>query len=230
MTELSFTKQFLSTLSSRPIRTNADFCEDARKLPARTPYTLPRTAKPKSKKASLASSATSSIPTGTHPHPHYFHSAITPLLTVKANITLRSLRGASITHPLPATPLSTSIITLKHQLSTASKIPIEKIKLLLKGRVLSDLKTLEGVGVKAGEGEVVISVMVMGGGGEKEKEGDEEKEKEGEEEKEEKGGGGEGIVVDEAFWVDLRGWLDGRVGGQLAEEMLGVFRRGWGTK
>ncbi|KAG0137573.1 hypothetical protein HOY82DRAFT_649346 [Tuber indicum] len=194
MTELSFTKQFLSTLSSRPIRTNADFCEDARKLPARTPYTLPRTAKPKSKKASPTSSAASSIPT--------------------ANITLRSLRGASITHNLPATPLSTSIISLKHQLSTAGKIPIEKIKLLLKGRVLGDLKTLEEVGVKAGEEEVVVSVMIMGGGGGG-----------GEEE-----GAGEGVVVDEVFWGDLKKWLDGRVGGQLAEEMLAVFTRAWGAK
>ena len=109
-------------------------------------------------------------------------------------------------------------------MSTASKIPIEKIKLLLKGRVLGDLKTLEGVGVKAGEEEVVVSVMVMGGGGggggEKEERGkEEEREEEGKE-----------VVVDEAFWGDLRGWLDKRVGGQLAEDMVGVFREGWGAK
>lgn len=111
-------------------------------------------------------------------------------------------------------------------MSTASKIPIEKIKLLLKGRVLGDLKTLEGVGVKAGEEEVVVSVMVMGGGGgggggEKEERA---KEEGGEEEE------GKGVVVDEAFWGDLRGWLDKRVGGQLAEDMVGVFREGWGAK
>jgi len=80
------------------------------------------------------------------------------------------------------------------------------------------LKTLEGVGVKAGEEEVVVSVMVMGGGG-----GGGEKGEEGE-------GEGKGTVVDEAFWGDLRGWLDKRVGGQLAEDMVGVFREGWGAK
>ncbi|KAG0633899.1 cell-cycle control medial ring component-domain-containing protein [Tuber brumale] len=199
MTELSFTKQFLSTLSSRPIRTSADYCEDARKLPARTPYTLPRTVKPKSKKVSPASSSTTttSIPT--------------------ANITLRSLRGASITLNLPTTPLSMSIISLKHQLSMVSKVPIERIKLLLKGRVLGDLKTLEEVGIKAGEEEVVVSIMVMGGGGG------------GVEEEEEEEGKG-AVVVDEVFWGDLRKWLDGRVGGQLTEEMVTVFRRAWGAK
>lgn len=111
-------------------------------------------------------------------------------------------------------------------MSTASKIPIEKIKLLLKGRVLGDLKTLEGVGVKAGEEEVVVSVMVMGGGGGGEKE-ERGKGKEGEEEQGEEG---KGVVVDEAFWGDLREWLDRRVGGQLAEDMVGVFREGWGAK
>ena len=110
-------------------------------------------------------------------------------------------------------------------MSTASKIPIEKIKLLLKGRVLGDLKTLEGVGVKAGEEEVVVSVMVMGGGGGGEKEEERGKEEGGEEEEE-----GKGVVVDEAFWGDLRGWLDKRVGGRLAEDMVGVFREGWGGK
>ncbi|RPA91376.1 hypothetical protein L873DRAFT_314521 [Choiromyces venosus 120613-1] len=199
MTELSFTKKFLSTLSSRSIRVNADFCEDARKLPARTPYTLPKTAKPKSKKAPPVSpSDTPSIPT--------------------ANITLRSLRGTTIIHSLPATPLSTTIISLKHQLSTAAKIPIDKIKLLLKGKVLGDLKTLEEVGVKAGEEEVVVSVMVMGGGKEEGKKGEEGKEEGGQ------------AVVDEAFWGDLKGWLDSRVGKELAVEMVGVFRGGWGAK
>ena len=86
--------------------------------------------------------------------------------------------------------------------------------------MLGDLKTLEGVGVKAGEEEVVVSVMVMGGGGSSGGE------------KGEEGGGEEGkgvVVVDEAFWGDLRGWLDRRVGGQLAEDMVGVFKEGWGA-
>jgi len=91
--------------------------------------------------------------------------------------------------------------------------------------VLGDLKTLEGVGVKAGEKEIVVSVMVMGGGGGGSGGGGggEKGEEEGEEE-------GKGVVVvDEAFWGDLRGWLDRRVGGQLAEDMVGVFKEGWGA-
>ncbi|KAL7276190.1 hypothetical protein RUND412_000841 [Rhizina undulata] len=205
MTELSFTKQFLATLATRPVRFPPDFCKDPRTLPAQTPYTLPRTRKPLTKRARLEPSA---VPTAT--------------------ITLKSLRGSTISVSLPETPLTTTVSTLKLRLSTETKFPIEKLKLLIKGKVLGDLKTLEDVGIKAGE-DVTVNVMVMGGTSAAASPAasppmpQEEEVKEVVEEKRK-------VLAEDSFWQELRGFLNDKLGEnshESPEAVLGVFQNAW---
>lgn len=65
--------------------------------------------------------------------------------------------------PLTATPLSTTILTLKAKYSEAVKHPVEKLRVIVKGKPLADVKTLQELGYKDGD-KIDLMVMVMGGG------------------------------------------------------------------
>ncbi|KAH8151302.1 uncharacterized protein LAJ45_04504 [Morchella importuna] len=209
MTELSFTKQFLATLATRNVHIPADFCEDPRKLPSRTPYTLPPTKKPKTKRTT--SSTTTSIPS--------------------ANISIKSLRGAQISHEIPSTPLSSTILTLKHNLSKATGLPIDKLKLLLKGKVLTDLKTLEELGIVDGV-DVGFTVMVMGGASPAPSAPPEDKGLV--DPGEDKGAVKKSALGEEKFWQDLGAFLKERLGSsevlEEPEHVLETFRVAWGKR
>ncbi|KAI5798896.1 hypothetical protein EDC01DRAFT_22165 [Geopyxis carbonaria] len=198
MTELSFAKSYLATLAQRPQRLAADHVEDPRKLPARGPYTLPRTlpdyVKPKTAEqvAEEQSNAT-------------------------ANLTLKPLRPNAAVPPLtlPSMPLSTNILALKMKYSGAANTSTAKIKLLLKGKPLSDEKTLKDLGVEAGA-DAVLTVMIMGGVASPPPPPEVQK---------------VAALQGEDFWVDLKKFLDGKLGAdgvkENPEEVLQAFRKAW---
>lgn len=147
------------------------------------------------------------------------------------------MRGAAISHPLPGTPLSSTILTLKHSLSTETKIPIDKLKLLLKGKVLSDLKTLQELGAEPGS-DVNVSVMVMGGATPVVSPGPATPAEEKKEEVEEDLLGEEvvikkSVLKDEKFWGELAEFLKGRLGStaeEKPEDILQVFKEAWAKR
>lgn len=125
-------------------------------------------------------------------------------------------------------------MTLKHSLSTATKIPIDKLKLLLKGKVLTDLKTLQELGIEEGS-DVGLSVMAMGGATPAVSVGAEGGVKAGEEDLlgEEVTTTKKSVLKDEKFWEELRAFLKERLGSGSEEDpgqVLATFKDSWAKR
>ncbi|ORX90261.1 cell-cycle control medial ring component, partial [Clohesyomyces aquaticus] len=151
MSELQFCKQYLSALDSRPIKLSSDHIADPRSYPAQGAYVLPR------------------LPHPAHPQrPNAKASAASPSANTASgnaiSITLKPLKPTSPTVPLSAIePSKTSLYDLKQSYSTSTSIPVSKIKLLYKKKLVADSKTVaEVIGPDTGDG-VEFGVMVMGG-------------------------------------------------------------------
>ncbi|KAI5779192.1 hypothetical protein DFH27DRAFT_653198 [Peziza echinospora] len=238
MTELSFAKQFLVAVSSRPVKFAADYADDQRNYPARTPITLPKPSRLLPKRPRLDPPPTTTI-------------------------TIKTLRAPHLTLPLPPLPLNTTtILTVKLLVSEHTSIPIPALKILQKGKILADPTFLREVvpeGTEAGAG-VVLNVMFMGGAVPKGVEGEEQagekmdvdstsspvvdsKPKEGEGEKmdveqqegEEPSTKEEDVLSTPEFWEDLRGWVSGRVGKGTGtavtpvdvDAVIGLWKEAW---
>lgn len=86
-----------------------------------------------------------------------------------ATIHLRTLRPPhTINETLSDTPLSTTFHSIKSQLSQITGVDTDKLRFLIKGKIITDAKTVSEVVGEDG-GEVVVSVMLMGGAVVKEK-------------------------------------------------------------
>ncbi|PTB79231.1 hypothetical protein M440DRAFT_1370974 [Trichoderma longibrachiatum ATCC 18648] len=122
MAEVAFAKTFLTSLDSRPIKLSPDHVEDPRTFPPRPPYILPRMPVPMSKqtKTRLPPGAEPSIP-----------------------VRLKSLRNPPLDISLPPLPLSTSVLDLKTAVHAQTRIPVDKMKLLLNKRPVADSKVLK---------------------------------------------------------------------------------------
>ncbi|KAK6528785.1 hypothetical protein TWF694_004021 [Orbilia ellipsospora] len=222
VSEIDFAKSILVSLSSKPITISADHVEDPRKLPARSLFTLPKlpltmTKPPKPRDASTPPSAT---------------------------VHLKPLRPPQfINESLTSTPLSTTIQSLKATVGEKTGIPIDKLRLMIKGKILGDSKRLEEV-VEDG-GEVTISVMVVGGYTAPgpsvtpdtatvatASEGVETAEEIVKMDVDSDVGGVVGVLEGEEFWGDLEVFLRGKLGEkeEVAKEVLGVFRTAWGDR
>ncbi|KAI9704693.1 MAG: hypothetical protein M1820_005441 [Bogoriella megaspora] len=230
--EISFAKQFLTSLDQKPTKLSADHVEDARKLPAQPAYILPKHPTPMPPPGTTSRQSPPTQPT---------------LLTAH----LKSLRPATTTSLLNLPP-TTSIHSLKslyaNQHPSSSSLDTSKIKILFNKKPVADSKTLGDVVGEDGSREVEFSVMVVGAGttpktverddpmdavptaegkragrGEGVKEG-------GGEEMDWKAEGGEEeevkrVLEGEEFWRDLRGWLEGKLkSGREAERLAGVWR------
>lgn len=222
MAEAAFAKTFLSILDARPIKLSADHAEDPKHYPARPPvrpppfslslpsatcpcltsppprpqYILPRMAKPMSKPKSLAPGQERSV-----------------------TISLKSLRNPPLDIKLTSQPLNTSLLDIKTEVSSRTRIPVDKMKILHKKKPLSDSKILKDV---VGEADVSVdfSVMVIGGAAAIQ-----------EEETSPVGSGqptGAAALETDAFWSDLKGFLMQRLNDQAkAEELSSLFRASW---
>lgn len=162
MTELSFTKSFLSLLDSRPLKRQSDWSLPPQKLELHAPYTLPRMPTPM-RKLSSSNNETTDAPS----------SSDEPRFT----ILLKSSRPPpDLNLTLPDIDIGrTSVLDLKQRVATTVGLKgTEKVKVLYARKPVGDSKTVrevlggeEGVGklVQKWKGEVPVEfgVMVMGG-------------------------------------------------------------------
>ncbi|KAM4059902.1 get5 carboxyl domain-containing protein [Hirsutella rhossiliensis] len=196
MAEAAFARTFLSTLDARPIKLSADHVEDPKYYPARPPYILPRMAKPMSKPKTLAPGQERSV-----------------------TVVLKSLRNPPLDIKLTSQPLNTSLLDIKTKISSQTRIPVDKMKILHNKRPLTDSKILKEV---LGETDMSVefSVMVIGGAAAippEETASPASRQPTGT------------VAVDsDAFWVDLKGFLMQRLNDQAtAEELSRLFRASW---
>lgn len=234
MTELSYTKSFLTLLASRPHRLSQDHIEDPRKLPARGPVPLPALLN-----QALQLTTAPAVHSSAHPpreaearthqpqgrrlrylqlHPHL--PDLADSLTV--SITIKPLRPTPALSPLvlPDTALATTVTSLKREYAASLGVDVGRLKLLLKGRPLADVKTLGELGFVDGA-EGVVTAMLMAGAPAKEVEVKEVETAEAPKLVK--------ALADEKFWEGLGGWLAKRLEG--AEEdpkaVLEKFRGAW---
>ncbi|KAM0486077.1 hypothetical protein ACHAPX_000779 [Trichoderma viride] len=207
MAEVAFAKTFLTSLDSRPIKLSPDHIEDPKTFPPRPPYILPRMPTPMSKP--FARSAPGQEPS--------------------INISLKSLRNPPLDITLSALPLSTSVLDVKAAVQEQTRIPIDKMKLLLNKRPVVDSKVLKELRASEADRTIEFSVMVIGGAAaippapEVEMAEDvpvstaqaDEATVEAE-------------LEAEAFWADLKGFLQQRLKAQgKGEELAEMFRSSW---
>ncbi|KAL4939823.1 hypothetical protein BDV06DRAFT_224661 [Aspergillus oleicola] len=241
MSELTFTKTFLSALDARPIKLRADAVQDQGQTP-RAPYTLPRNppSRPSMPKKTRSAAATNANPGSAK----------------SISINLKSARNPSFEFTIPNAPLSTtSIADLKDavrerivETNSDNKVASEKIKILFKRKPVSgNAKTVSEVVSDAGEeallgggGSVEFGVMVMGGARVLDSpEGQSQGQVEGQAERKVSEGGettakaavgpsGEDVLQTVQFWDDLQGYLEQRLKDEdVARKMRGLFKGAW---
>ncbi|KAI9671199.1 MAG: hypothetical protein M1817_003706 [Caeruleum heppii] len=208
MTEVSFAKQFLTSIDSRPVRLSSDHVEDPRNHPARNPYTLPKMPRPMTKKQTLAP--------GQEP-------------TIK--ISIKALRSPTSNLSLPPRPISTSVLEIKQALAERSGVSTEKIRVLYQKKPCSDTKTIKEL-VRPGDREVEFNVMFMGAPTVPPSVSAEAKRSDNVVESSvAQGPSGETLLQTDAFWDDLRAYLTQRLRDEAeGEKVYQVFRKAWETQ
>ncbi|KAL7795263.1 cell-cycle control medial ring component domain-containing protein [Trichoderma ceciliae] len=212
MAEVAFAKTFLTSLDSRPIKLSPDHIEDPKTFPPRPPYILPRMPTPMSKLASLS-----------RPAPGQERSI---------SISLKSLRNPPLDMTLPALPLSTSVLDVKSAVQAQTRIPIDKMKLLLNKRPVTDSKVLKELLANESDKTIEFSVMVIGGAAAippEEKPADDAMETDMPVSTAQADEATvEAELESDAFWEDLKGFLQQRLKAQAkAEELSSLFRSSW---
>ncbi|KAK6361742.1 hypothetical protein TWF730_005456 [Orbilia blumenaviensis] len=220
-TEIDFAKSVLITLSSKPVTIAPDHVEDLRKLPPRALFTLPKLPLTMSKPRD-------------------------PSKPASATVHLKTLRPPQfINESLESHPLSSTIQSIKSVIESKTGVPSDKLRLMIKGKILGDSKTLSEV-VEDG-GEVTISVMVTGGytiptagasaplpdtaavaaAAEKVETAEEVVKMDVDSEV----GDVVKVLEDDGFWADLEVFLRQKVGKEeVAKEVSGIFRQAWGNR
>ena len=217
MTELSFTKTFLSSLDSRPLKLQPDYSANPKTVELNGPYTLPKMPTPF--KRTMASGLVDEV-------------AQKPSAL---NVMLKSSRNPAMSLSLPRTDLSTTVLDLKQKVASDIKLEgTEKIRILYNKKPAGDVKTLkELVGdepLQAGQ-EIELGVMIMGY-----KETDIAKVEDTTlrargETSVAQGPSGEEVLGGEEFWADLKGFLVQRIRDEAkAGEVFERFRGSWGSR
>lgn len=155
---------------------------------------------------------------------------------------VKSARNPVLEFSVPNAPLSTtSVEDLKDAVqarivadAAGNKVPLEKIKILYKRKPVSGKTIAEVVadepGMLAGGKTVEFGVMVMGGALVVEKQQQEQQEQEQQQQPPSAAASGDGVLGTEAFWDDLQGFLQQRVGDKgEAERLRGLFKGAWGA-
>ncbi|KAF9877730.1 hypothetical protein CkaCkLH20_04865 [Colletotrichum karsti] len=198
MAEVIFARQFLSTLESRPAKLSADHIEDPKNFPARPPYILPKMPKTMSKPTSLAPGQERSV-----------------------TVSLKSLRNPPLDIKLSSQPLNTSILDIKTQVESQSRIPVDKMKLLHNKKPVPDSKVLKDL-ITDTQSSVEFSVMVIGGAAAV-KPADAEPAPVASDPAQ--GDIGEAALETAEFWSDLNGFLLQRLKDEKkAEELSALWR------
>ena len=213
MTELTFTKTFLSTLDSRPIKLQPDYTIPPRNLEIHAAYTLPKMPRPMTKPSSSSTSSTNPSSTLVH-------------------ITLRSAKNPPLELQLKDVDASTvTVLELKEKIVSELKGGAElgKVKVLWEKKPVSDAKTVKEVIGAEAKAEVELGVLIMGY---KAPNAGVAAASAGQKGTAEAASGKEaGEALDEGFWGDLKGFLQQRLKDQgKADEVVGVFKGAWEAK
>ena len=220
MTELTFTKSFLSTLDARPLKLQPDYCIPASDLDLTSSYTLPKLPTPMRKPSSSPSSSQNATAAAAAP------------TTTATSILIRSTKTPPLDLRISeADPAAVTILELKERVVTelGGGVELGKVKLLWGKKPVTggDARTVrEVLGGKEVEklAEVEFGVLVMGykapaGGGAAAATAGAA------------GAADAGESLDDAFWEDLRGFLQQRLKDEgKAEEVVGVFKGAWEKK
>ncbi|KAF2404624.1 hypothetical protein EJ06DRAFT_503978 [Trichodelitschia bisporula] len=214
MSELSFARQFLSALDSRPVKLASDHVQDPRGFPAQSAYILPKTPSLPTKRKRDADATTAP---GTSP--------AAPTLTVA----LKNLKAPNYNVALAGQPLSASIYDLKTAYVEKAGLttPVDKIKLLFNKKPTQDSKTLKDLlgDTAVSTKEVELTVMAMGPLVTK-------NEAEPATTKDAPAAAGASsattMLQSDAFWHELQGFISQKIGGdQEAERLTRQFKTSW---
>ncbi|KAK8107609.1 uncharacterized protein PG998_009622 [Apiospora kogelbergensis] len=211
MTEVTFAKQFLAALDSRPLKLSADHVEDPRSYPARSAYTLPRPSKPMSK-----------------PKNRGVGDGGPPGSERSFTVVIKSLRNPPLDLKLTSQTPNTSMLDLK-----AAGVAPEKIKLLYKKKPVVDSKVLKELAEEGGPTTLEFSVMVMGGAALAASASATATEKTAEAAQADvaQGTSGSETLQSPEFWDDLKGFLLQRIRDEKeATKVFDTFQTAWKAK
>jgi hypothetical protein len=134
-------------------------------------------------------------------------------------VTLKSLRNPPLDIKFTSQPLDTSVLDIKTQVKSQTRIPVEKMKLLLNRKPVPDSKILKDV-LGETDRSVEFSIMVLGGAAAVPPE-----EPEATPEAEPTGAA---ALETEKFWEDLKGFLAQRLKDQeQAETLSALLKSSW---
>ncbi|KAF1813127.1 hypothetical protein P152DRAFT_433920 [Eremomyces bilateralis CBS 781.70] len=203
MAELSFCKQFLTTLDSRPAKLSSDYIADPKKHPAQPAYILPKLPNPKRKRgaAAPAGDGASSAPTS-----NTISVTLTPHRTPPAPLTISVEPTASV-HDL-------KVAFAKHV--GLGEAGVSKVKVLKDKRPVGDVKSVGELSKDAKT--LALGIMVLGG----------IPAQPVAEKTVAEGKFGADVMKDEAFWEDLKGFLSQRVKDQAtSEKAVKIWKKAW---
>ncbi|KAF2430424.1 hypothetical protein EJ08DRAFT_243133 [Tothia fuscella] len=214
MSEVTFARQFLSALDTRPIKLSSDHVADPRSYPAQGAYTLPKqpnqTMKRKRAPPSTAPGAQKAGPT--------------------VSISLKNSKSPCSSLNMESQALTTSIYDLKAAYAAKSGGSTDKIKLLYNKKPTQDSKTLKDVLGEAAETakEVEFSVMVMGGGAAAVSSPPIETPQPEMAAPPAQGTTGKDVLKTNEFWEDLQGFLQQRLRDESeAANLTTLFKSSW---
>ncbi|KAJ5182407.1 hypothetical protein N7492_000023 [Penicillium capsulatum] len=226
MTELAFTKTFLSTLDSRPVKLRADHVFDPERVGLRVPYTLPRLqaphpVMPKKSKATQAPGSSKSI-----------------------TVNVKSARNPALEFPIVNAPVSTTTLQdLKDSVCErvvdlqGNAVALDKIKILYRrkpvpgtGKTLAEVLADEPELLVGGK-QVEFGVMIMGGAKTVDAAVSPPKDADSRDESSPKpaiGPSGAEVLQTEVFWDDLQGFLEQRLKDEPeAKRLRTLFKDVW---
>ena len=140
MAEISFARQFLSALESRPIKLPSDHVADPRSFPAQSPYSLPKMPRAKRKRKYVSEETTSGA------------SGIT--------VTLKALKSEPLI--LKSQPPTISTFELKTAFASHFSVPVEKVRLLKDKKPVPDSKILKELAADNAT-EIEFSIVLLPG-------------------------------------------------------------------
>ncbi|KAJ6107102.1 hypothetical protein N7523_008425 [Penicillium sp. IBT 18751x] len=224
MSELSFTKTFLSTLDSRPIKLRSDHVFDPERIGLRVPYTLPRLQAP-------------------HPEmPKNMKHTLAPGSSKSINVNIKSARNPNLEFTIPNAPLSTTTVqdlrdAIGARVSDAqgNQVPLDKIKILYRRKpVTGTAKTVAEIladepEMLSGGKAVEFGIMIIGGAQAIDVPSRAEAAKDNvSPPKPAVGPSGAEVLQTEAFWADLEGYLEQRLKDtDEAKHLQALFKSAW---
>lgn len=135
-------------------------------------------------------------------------------------VSLKSLRNPPLEIKFTSQPLDTSVLDIKAKVKAQTRIPVEKLKLLLNRKPVPDSKILKDL-LGDADAAVDFTVMVMGGAAAIPPEEETQVALEAEPT-------GAAALETDKFWDDLKGFLAQRLKHQdQAETLSTLFKSSW---